>query len=417
MISRSHDVIHGALQDWSSLLKRDNRVYYLVTVVSMLLFIPPDGFTFTGPSGVESLVKLLLVFQYFVMLILYLFELKHGDVQRIDGVALLIAAISVMLTISTLINHGSLLILGQKIIYISGPWLYFALFSRFGTKRLVKALNYSFAIVCVLNALTFVAFYPASFRPEEGDFWLFGQRTYMRNLLLPALFLSAINDRLDGKRISVPTAALMITSPIILALAEAATSLITSLILDICIALNLFYKTAKPTIIKQFTIASVVADIAVVHARIIDVFSFVIVDILRKDVTLGKRTEIWDLVQKSIIESPVIGTGIQSLENSGIVLESSKQLSNAHNGLMDVCYKGGIFCLSAFIALIALSVKPLLSRDGNTSVRFLLGSTIGCFFIEAIVSDIWYPQFFLLLYLSAYIGLWEKDMPCEGEAR
>ena len=35
-----------------------------------------------------------------------------------------------------------------------------------------------------------------------------------------------------------------------------------------------------------------------------------------------------------------------------------------------------------------------------------MGIFLGAFIIEAIVSEVWYPQFFLLLYISAYISNW-----------
>lgn len=396
------------------LLKSNDGLFYAVSVSSMLLFIPPDGLTFSGPSIIEVLVKALLVVSFFVMLTLYLAGLRQRRVQAIDAIAILIAVLVALLTLCTLLNQGDVLILGQKIIYIAGPWLYFVLFGRFGGKKLIKALFIAFAIVAVLNFVSFCIFYPLnSFRAEEGDYWLFGQRTYMRNLLLPALLFSALNDQIRGRRISLATIALMVTSPIVLGLARAATSLVTCLVLDVCIVLGALLKVKAASILRYFTIGSILADIAIVHARIINLFSFFIVGVLHKDLTLSKRTEVWDIVTKKISDSPLIGTGIQNLENSGITLNSSKQLSNAHNGLMDVCYKGGLPSLFALVALIALSIKPLFENKGNAAVRFLLGATIGCFFIEAIVSDVWYPQFFLLLYLSAYISRWEDDVPEE----
>ena len=376
----------------------------IIPTACILLFVPPDGLSFIGLSDVELAIKFALVAAFGCMLIAYFSQSLHGKGSKLDLIFVLILIIVSLLGFFTFANHGNTFLYGQKVIYIAGPWLYVALFSRH-PKKMLKALYIAFLLICILNLVSFLYMYPHSFRASEGDFWLFGQRTYMRNILFPAILFSVLNDNIEERRLSPATIFLMISSPLILIAAHAATSAVVCLILDLFFVAFSLFRFKKPTILRQFAIGAVALDIILVHVRKISLFSTFIVEVLHKDITLSKRTEVWDMTIDAISQAPFSGSGIQSLENSGFVLLSSKNLSNAHNIVLDTIFKGGVLTFLAFAALIVKCCIPLF-RCNNAWICYLLGVVVGCYLIEGVVGDIWYPQFFLILYLSAYVEQW-----------
>lgn len=375
-------------------------------------FTTPDGLSFVGYSSIENLWRGAMVAAFVCMFIVQVFRSVLGKGMPFDLVFVLIMLLCIILGACTYTNHGSFPYYSQKVIASVGPWLLVAVFGFSNPKRFLKALFVAFFILAVVNLIAVLYMLPhGSFRPI-GDFWLFGQRNAMRNILYPALLFSIIQDKVNGKRISLPTIFLMVTSPIVLLLVKSSTSIALMVVLEAFYIANIMGYRA-PNILKPFSIVYLVLEAVLVFLRKLEFLSHFIVNVLQRDLTLSSRTDIWDLAIKKIQESPWVGTGVHSLENSGLYTDRMTQVSHSHNAALDIVYKGGIFALVVGVALVVRCCLPLLLHSKKWTA-FVFGLTLGCFFIAGVVGDLWYPQIFLVLYMAAYLDLWADVIENEG---
>ena len=400
----------------SATLKREGRVprgsisyrnaaYIVALVVSIMAFIPPEGLSMIGLSRVTISWKMFMIA---VLAILLLAFVRGSIVQNgyvVDTTAVLILLIIVLLGLYTLFQNGSIYYYGQKVAYIAGPWLICVIFLKKDPRLFIKVLSVLFLIICVLNLITIAMYLPrGSFRPEIGDYWLFGQRTYMRNILFPGLLFSLIDDRLDGRRLSPRSIFFLITNPISLYLVNSMTSL-TLCLLSECAIVVLILVNRKIQLLKILLAGSVIVDIVIVHIRHIAFLEKFIVNTLGRNITFSGRTQVWDLSIDVLMRNPLYGTGIQTLEDSGFTLLSSKQLSNAHNEFLDLTFKGGIVTAIAWVILVVKCCLPLV-KNKTTWISSYLGLFIGIFLFESILGDVFYPEVFLILYMAAYLDDW-----------
>lgn len=378
--------------------------YILSLGVSLLAFIPPDGLSMIGFSTVTVSWKMFMI----VVLAVLVFQFVRGSLTfggyAIDSVAVLILLIVALLGLYTLLQAGSIYYYGQKVAYIAGPWLICVLFLKRNPSLFISVLSALFFAICIVNLITIAMFLPrGSFRAEIGDFWLFGQRTYMRNILFPALLFSLLNDKMNKKRTSANTIFLLLTNPIALYLVDSMTSFTFCILLEV-VVVGMLISSRKMQLLKPIAAAGVAVDVVIVHVRHVAFLENFIVNTLGRNLTFSGRTQVWDLSIDALLENPFSGTGIQALEDSGFTLASTKQLSNAHNEFLDLTFKGGILTAVAWILLVVKCCVPLFKS--KTWASAYLGLFIGVFLFESILGDVFYPEFFLILYMAAYINEW-----------
>lgn len=125
--------------------------------------------------------------------------------------------------------------------------------------------------------------------------------------------------------------------------------------------------------------AGLVLNLSILFMRIQKFFSWLIVDMLNEDLSLNKRTYIWDDVMRQCREKLWLGHGIIG-ENSrtvqvdivdpevGMNLVSPIQV---HNQLLSILYFNGLIGLSVFIAML-LSAGSRMKNCRNKRVVILL---------------------------------------------
>ena len=381
------------------------KYYYPLAIVGFILFVPWEGFAYTSLPFLRLLSWLALFLEFALLAGVFIVQSVHRRAKKLDLIFYLIILTCTIYCAFTLLNSGSIFQLAKKVVFILGPWLYLAVFSRYGFKPLFRAMFLGSLIVLFANFISMLVMYPfGSFRSDYGDTWLFGQRTFMRNFIFLSVFFCLLNDRFYNKKCSVTTAIVIIVSLITFILGDSMTSLAVYCLL-LMVVFFVIMGLKFPNIFRLALVGSAVLDILLVHARQIALFSFVIVDIFKRNLTLSYRTQAWDIVIDKIAANPFFGTGFTNLEDSGIVVGYGRYLSNAHNEVLDLWYKGGLFGLLSFAALVLACCLPLLKKTTYWAA-FVLGAFLGAFFIEGVVSEIWYPQFFFLLFFAAYLDKW-----------
>lgn len=136
-----------------------------------------------------------------------------------------------------------------------------------------------------------------------------------------------------------------------------------------------------------------------VLVRVQNAFSFLIVDILGKDLTLSNRTNIWDAAINEVKGSLLSGFGIQPETTMASRLNSAAAVSTTHNGWLDMFYIGGIILAAIVLALFIYCGIVIAKQKCIADGSYLIGCYVGIYLFTGQTEALIGPRFFLLFAL------------------
>jgi len=161
-----------------------------------------------------------------------------------------------------------------------------------------------------------------------------------------------------------------------------ATSLVA---FSVFIILVLFYRKKKITkFLNVYTIItfSIITTIVFIFFQAQYIFSFLIEDILQRNLTFTGRMIVWDRVLYYQSLSPWIGWGYQS----SFILLSRLGLTHTHNTWLSIIYSGGwlnLFFYVSFLIYYGRKVNRINTQSGN--ILLFLMVFYGIFFITEVM--------------------------------
>lgn len=204
--------------------------------------------------------------------------------------------------------------------------------------------------------------------------WLLGYRNLHILYILPAITISFINSYFKKDKLSLRNYILIVASFMSLYITKSSTSMIGIFLVIVFIILSNIIKTDnkmyKILNIKSYFITYIVLFFSIVIFRIQNLFKFLIVDILEKDLTLTGRTYIWDYVIEFIKDKKLLGYG---LEDSMVRLRKTNYWvsTHAHDQLLEITYKTGIIGLLIYIFIMIKSFKEIYKYRNNVVGKFI----------------------------------------------
>ncbi len=164
--------------------------------------------------------------------------------------------------------------------------------------------------------------------------------------MLCACFIALLYNLITTKKIR--SVALIIACHITLLYAGVGTGITSLIVMDI-VSLVRFLNLGNTTVLQSF-IVYLSAEFLIVFARVQNLFSFIIVDLLGKDLTFTGRTDVWSNSIKRIFDHILIGHGDMNQMTEYLVLGDVY----CHNGFLEILFRGGIIHLILFIVLILI---------------------------------------------------------------
>jgi O-antigen ligase len=122
------------------------------------------------------------------------------------------------------------------------------------------------------------------------------------------------------------------------------------------------------------------AYFSLTYLRIQNYFSFLIVDILHKDLTLSSRTGIWDRVNLSINEHLLLGCGLETEE----IKLSKMSAYHSHNQFLNITYQYGFIGLFSYLLQVFYCFYAL-HQYKQEEIAKLLSSSLFIIFIMLLV--------------------------------
>lgn len=176
------------------------------------------------------------------------------------------------------------------------------------------------------------------------------------------------------------------------------------------IFLAIYYYYRKPRKIKSiaFFYAYCISWILIVIVRVQNVFAWLIVGILHKNLTLTNRTVIWDNALGSIKKRPLFGYGVQNTVNLfyTYIFRIGKPAVNswfsAHNQVIQTLYESGIVSMIPIMLLSIIAFKRLDENRKNKMYPVVAAGIIGLSVSQMAEAPGW-DSVFILLTLAYHI--------------
>ncbi|WP_367924251.1 O-antigen ligase family protein [uncultured Ruthenibacterium sp.] len=142
------------------------------------------------------------------------------------------------------------------------------------------------------------------------------------------------------------------------------------------------------------TCCNMIAFFLLVIFRILDMFSFIIVDMLHRNTTLTGRTILWDGLYDIIGRQPIIGYGVMGGDQTSELLNQT-WATHAHNLLLQCLLEGGIVALVLFVVFNVLLIKKLYQYRGLKSAQ-LLSLAIFVYYIACLTEVYTVPGIYII---------------------
>ena len=143
----------------------------------------------------------------------------------------------------------------------------------------------------------------------------------------------------------------------------------TIIIFAIVFAYLIFEKflSAKIFNMRNYLIINGALVFGIVVMKVQNLFSFIIVDILGKDITLTGRIYIWDKVIGYIAENPIFGYGVETYTERLVKMymghsswQNNYAALHSHCRYLETLYRGGIILFGIYLSILILATKKLM---------------------------------------------------------
>lgn len=143
--------------------------------------------------------------------------------------------------------------------------------------------------------------------------------------------------------------------------------------------------------IVQYVFLYMILEIGIVFFRIQNFFSFIIVNILHRNLSFTGRTNLWDYYIHQFVEENIIN---KLIGNLGV----TEMTTNSHNMFLGLLSFTGIIGAFLYFSLLFLSIKKLRSNKKTDYAKFI-SILIFCFLINSLAME-----FYLQPMIAFYIG-------------
>lgn len=362
----------------------------LAFIIIFLSLLEPDYFT-----SIDIIHDYYIVMRVITLFLAFLYFLVKNMVPKITSIIVIYFGIY---GFSTYINNGDMMSFFAYSSYIVSfvAWLEITL--RRYTMKGLYSLNFVYSLHVYINLFFYIVFpqgytYSITYAGNVIERYFLGVENQFASTLIPAIVINIVYNYAKHSKLKINSYLLIITVLFTFIYIWSATSIVgISLIILYLLLIN--RKKVKAIINnKTIIITTVSLFISVVVLRIIDIFSFLIEDLLGKDVTLSTRTLLWDRAFIYIENSPWLGYGYLG---SGRYLQvTSTRFMDSHNTVLQLLLQHGYLGLILFAILVFMFFKNLSIYKESNITKFILFS----FFVATtmMLSEVYSFTFLLVI--------------------
>lgn len=273
--------------------------------------------------------------------------------------------------------------------------------------KLYKNMFYIFELFIYINFITLLLFpngmYSTGIIGETTENWFLGFKNKHLIYFLPATGITLILCKLET--FNFRRRLLLVVILISAVYVKSGTGLLCLSMLYIIAFAPFIRKKYKIFNMRTYLFAIIFMFFAVPILRLQYLFSYIIVVILKKDITLTYRTNLWDTALNAISQYPIMGWGEQSYDVKH-QLYSSNSIISAHNQILEYLYIGGIVLIVLYLIINIMIVKKTSRYAGFeiTQIASALYLALQIALIAEVYTD---PSIYIV-----YFMIWNIDSVC-----
>lgn len=260
---------------------------------------------------------------------------------------------------SILGSSASILLFLEINIKIIGYTFYLEKSILLHSKKIIITLENIFLLLIFINFITILLFPNGLYVTERySTNWFFQYDNTHIFMYMPAIAISFLSSSINDKKISIKNVILLLLIVFSVFYCKSSNSIIGLSIFIIYLLFNRFFDKIKLLNSKTYFIIFILIFVFIVLFRIQYIFEWLIVGIFNKKLTFTGRTYIWDKCIKLITKAPLLGYGFEDSSIFSLKL-GSIYFTHAHNTLLNVMYRGGLFLLVSFLSILVLTSQQL----------------------------------------------------------
>ena len=366
-------------------------VKFLFILFAIATFLKPACFDILGFNTINTFLNISRIFVAGIIFINYLF-IKRKPLSRLLKYECLFFSFWFISTLISGEGFGPLSVFSISIIAFT---MLIELLIAQNVKILINALFINYFILITVNFIYMISVFGFTINIEENARYLFD--FYQENAMVS--LLSSVNGTASFLFPALCSALLLMFATskknffawILIAeifftvlILWSATSLVG--IFFIVTYVLFIYNTPRERWInsKLYINTVILLGIGITFFKIQYLFSFIIVDILHKDLTMTGRTNVWNIGFEGFFSSPLLGCGF-----------SSKTIDN---GYVQLLFIGGIIGTIAYFIFLQSSLKQFCKKK-SLHLEKLFAFVIAIILLMFITES--WPQFMGLYILLA----------------
>lgn len=398
------------------MLKRENGEVtfpFFKTLFIIIIYLEPPFVAGVSALGrIDYIWSLFKILFFYLIFLLWIMNLKNKSMPKIP--ALLMSIIFGNQLITTIIHNG---FISHMIIVFStilAPIMWISINYR-NIPYIIKVLRIYLYILVFIN-LIFMIFVPNGLYNVSTTwghiepYWILGSGNNMATFILLTSTLSAYYISYEKHPIDVISQIVCMITVLIAGSATLIVGYFLFMILLLAYMLLIKKNKQKKSYINVLLSIVVSVFIIIVIVGKTSYFSYIIIDILHKDLTLTTRTKIWDLTMEALKGSPLFGYGLMTMEDVRQMIRASHQ----HNYYLHILFQGGLISFVPFVVFINLCRKKINAiADARMAIlSFSLFSYLIIFITEVYSDELLIFPFFLLAFI---IYTYDEKEWCENE--
>lgn len=219
--------------------------------------------------------------------------------------------------------------------------------------------------------------------------WLFGHRNMIFIHHLMWILFTYITYKLEKRNYSKMFVLQIIFTMLVGVVSWNSTMMLTTALLFVLA----FFRNSifsKSTIVR-YVVIYLVLEIGIVFLRIQEAFSFIIVNVLHRNLSFTGRTQIWDYYINQFLSGNLLN---KLFGNFGI----TELTVNSHNMFLGLLSFTGIIGIVLYFILLCLSIKELMKEKKSDTSKFI-SIIIFSFLINALTME-----FYIQPVIAMFIG-------------
>ena len=272
----------------------------VIFLIIMLIPFFPSTYLETQTSWAKDFYNIFLIIDYVIIIFMYL---NNKDYKNLFFI-LYFMLFGITVVFSTLINDGEVLQYLKQFFSFLMIILFFNISMKKYKEKFLKAVSTYFLLINIINLITIIK-YPEGMYINSANAWanwFMGYKNGFVLYLIPSIISSYLYEKITKNKISLITLTTIIISIITIFLIDSSTSIVGLFILLFTLIFSKSIKNIKIFNLKTCIIIYLILFFAIIIFRVQEIFEYLIVDILDRNLDFTNRTYIWDTALNYIKE-------------------------------------------------------------------------------------------------------------------